>query len=187
MKSSVMLRTMMALSVIIFSACQSKREDSSEVAKEANDAAINDRDEKKDADFIVNAVAGNFAEIKLAQLALRKSSSASVKDMATLLEKDHAKVLNELQGYASKRGIVVPDRETSDATKDFDALAKKEGNEFDNSWCSMLKDKHANSISLFETRMDRTEDVELKNWISTTLPALKHHFTMLEDHKTSMK
>ena len=178
---------MLALSVIFFSACQSKKEDSSEVAKDANDTAIDDRDEKKDADFIVNAVAGNFAELKLAQLAMRKSSSTSVKSMAAMLEKDHTKVLSELQGYASKRSIVVPSQETSEATRDFEDLEKKDGNEFDKQWCSMLKDKHANSIDLFETRMNKTEDVELKNWISATLPALKHHFTMLEDHKTSMK
>lgn len=167
------------------SACQpsNKQEDSAEVAEEANDSTFSDRDDEKDADFVVNAIAGNYAEIKLAQLALNKSSDAKVKELATKIEADHTKILNELKEYANKRGITVPMEETNDANDDITDLSKKDAKDFDEKWCEALEDKHQKTINSFESRVDKTEDVELKNWIASTLPDLKSHLEMIKQHE----
>ncbi len=80
MKSLTILKAVV-LATLVFSACQptKKQEDSSEVAKDQNDEIFDDRDDEKDADFIVNAVAANLAEINLAQLAQSKSTDVDVK------------------------------------------------------------------------------------------------------------
>jgi putative membrane protein len=190
MKLITILNTVSAVALIAcMTACEPKKtqEDSAEVAMEKNDSTLNDRDDEKDADFVVNTVAGNYAEIKLAQLALNKSNDSKVKEMATKLEEDHTKILNDLKAYADKHGIAVPMEETEDATKDMNDLAAKEANEFDEKWCEMLEDKHEKTINKFEARMDKTEDPELKNWISATLPALKNHHEMLKQHEDTMK
>jgi len=190
MKLITILNTISAMALIVcFTSCEQKKqtEDSAEVAKEQNDSIFNDRDVEKDADFVVNTVAGNYAEIKLAQLALNKSSDSKVKEMATMLEADHTKILNELKAYADKNGIVVPMEETDDAAKDMDKLAEKDAKAFDEEWCEMLEDKHQKTIDNFEARIDKTEDAELKDWISATLPALKSHHEMLKQHEDTMK
>lgn len=173
------------LLIACISACQpaNKQEDSAEVAKEANDSTFEDRDDEKDADFVVNTVAANYAEIKLAQLALNKSSDAGVKELATKLEAGHTKILNELKEYANKRGIAVPMEETDEATKDITDLSEKDAKDFDEKWCEVLEDKHEKTINKFESRIDKTEDVELKNWISATLPDLKGHLEMIKQHE----
>jgi putative membrane protein len=152
------------------------------VAKEANDSTFDDRKEEKDADFIVNAVASNLAEIKIAQLANNKSSDKAVKDMAKELEKDHTKILNELKAYAGKNGIAVPLQEDESDAKEMNKLAEESADKFDEKWCESMEDRHQKSINNFESRMDKTEDPELKNWISSTLPGLKHHLDMLKTH-----
>ncbi|MBK5279606.1 MAG: DUF4142 domain-containing protein, partial [Bacteroidia bacterium] len=108
------------LATVILTSCQpnQKEENSSEIAKEHNDTVFNDKDDEKDADFIVNAVAANLSEINLAQLALTKSTDSEVKKIAGMLEADHTKVLNNLTGYAATNGISTPTTETPEATKD---------------------------------------------------------------------
>jgi len=175
---------MLAL-IFLSAACQSKKqEDSSEIAEEYNDEVIDDRTEEKDADFVVHTIAGNYAEIKLAQLALTKSKDERVKDVARMLETDHTKVMGELKAYANKNGISFPIEEDEDAKKDYNKLLEEtDVNAFDEKWADMLKDKHEKTINKFESRLDKTEDPELKTWIVATLPALKNHLKMLENSK----
>lgn len=100
MKPIHILKTF-ALATVILTSCQpTKEDDSSEIAKEHNEAVLTDRADEKDADFIVNAVAANLSEINLAQLALSKSDNNELKEIAGMLEEDHTKVLNSLKGYA---------------------------------------------------------------------------------------
>ncbi len=188
MKSLTILKTVV-LSTLIFSACQpnTKQEDSSETAKAQNDEIFEDRDDEKDAEFIVNAVAANLAEINLAQLAQNKSTDMEVKKMATMLETDHTKVLHSLTGYANSKGISVPTTETDEAMKDKNDLAQMSGKDFDIKWCEQLQENHKKSIRKFESRMNKTEDVALKDLLSSTLPGLKSHLEMLQQHEERMK
>jgi len=135
----------------------------------------------------VNAISANQAEINLAQLALNKSTDGEVKKIATMLEADHAKVLQSLQGYAAVKGISTPTSETEDATKDRNDLAEEDGNDFDKKWCEKLEVSHNKSIRKFESRMNKTEDIALKDLIANALPSLKSHLEMLEQHHENLK
>jgi putative membrane protein len=168
--------------VLLVAACGPKREDSTEVAEEQNEEKFEDRDLEKDADFVVNTVASNHEEIKLAKLAKEKATDAKVKEMADKLEKDHARILEELTAYANKKGISVPLEESTEAQKDYSQLAEKTGGDFDEKWCETLEDKHEKTINNFERRLDKTEDPELKDWITATLPGLRTHLEMLKEH-----
>ncbi len=83
---------------------------------------------------MVNTVASNYAEIKLAQLAKDKATDTKIKEMAEMLEKDHTRIVGELTAYANKHGISVPLEETTEAAKDYDKLAEKTGGDFDEKW-----------------------------------------------------
>lgn len=167
--------------VFALTACGTKKDDSAEIAEEQNEEKFEDRDLEKDADFVVNTVASNYAEINLAKLAKEKATDAKVKEMADMLEKDHTRILNELKAYANKHGISVPLEETTEAEKDYNKLAENNGGEFDDKWCETLEDKHEKSINNFEARLDKTEDPELKDWITATLPGLRTHLEMLKE------
>ena len=168
--------------VLVIAACAPKKEDSGEIAEEQNDEKFEDKDLEKDADFVVKTVESNYAEIKLAKLAKEKATDNKVKDMANMLEKDHTRILDELKAYANKHGISVPLEESKDAAKDYNDLAEKNGGDFDKNWVDALEDKHEKSINNFESRLDKTEDPELKEWITATLPGLRTHLEMLKEH-----
>jgi putative membrane protein len=190
MKSLTILKTLTALLMLILViACEPKKSDESvDIAKESNDAVLDNRDDEKDADFIVNTIAANYYEVKLAKLAMTRSSDTGVKEMATMLETDHNRIINELKGYAAKNGITVPLEETEEQKNDInDLAAESDTNKFDEKWCDMLQDKHEATVNNFESRLNKTEDVELKNWITATLPALRSHLEMLEKHEERLK
>ena len=175
--------------VLSLLACESKKQDIAsndqaiEMAEDANDSTFTDRTEEKDADFVVNAVSSNIAEIKIAQLAKNKSGNADVKAIATRLEEQHMKLLNELKSYADKKGIAIPLQESDKDVKEMNTLSEESADKFDDKWCDAMEDRHEKSIKKFESRLDKTEDPELKQWIVATLPGLKEHLSMIENHE----
>jgi putative membrane protein len=175
--------------VLSLLACESKKQDTAsndesiEIAEDANDSTFSERTEEKDADFVVNAVTSNLAEIKIAQLAKNKSSNEDVKAMATTLEEQHLKILNELKAYADKKGIAIPLQESDKDVTEMNKLAEQPTEKFDEKWCDAMEDRHEKSINKFESRLDKTEDPELKDWIVATLPGLKEHLSMIESHE----
>lgn len=175
--------------VAVFIACESKKQDdSATIAKEINDAVLDDRDDEKDADFIVNTIAANYGEVKMAQLALTRSTDTGVKKMATMLENDHNKIIKDLKGYAAKNGITIPLEETDEQKKDITKLAEEsDATKFNEKWCDMVEGKHEKTINKFESRLNKTEDLELKNWITATLPALRNHQVMLKNYEERVK
>jgi len=186
MKSINLFRTLAAIALLTMSfACGTKKqEDSAEVAKDINEETAQNKDDEKDADFVVNTVAANYAELKLAQLAQNRSKDTEIKDLAKMLEKDHNKVISDLKSFASKNGIVIPTEETNDDMDEInDLAAESDAGKFDEKWCEELADRHEKTIDKFEKRLSRSEDLELQNWINATLPSLRNHLAMLKQHK----
>ncbi|HEY3429386.1 MAG TPA: DUF4142 domain-containing protein [Cyclobacteriaceae bacterium] len=191
MKSINFFKTLTAVALLILAvSCGTKKqeEESTEVAKEANDAVLDDRDEEKDADFVVNTLASNYAEVKLAKLAQNRSQDPEIKDLAKMLETDHNRVISELKTFADKNGIAVPSEETNEDKEDINDLASEnDTNKFDEKWCKELKNRHEKSINKFEARLNKSEDLELKNWVNATLPALRNHLEMLKQNEDRLK
>lgn len=185
MKSNNFFKTLAAVALFAITfACGPKKEDSTEVAQDANEEKADTRDEEKDADFVVKTIASNYAELKLAQLAQNRSKNEEIKGLAKMLEKDHTKVIADLKSFASKNGIVLPTEETNDDMDEInDLAAESDAKKFDEKWCEELTDRHEESIDNFEKRLSKSEDLELQNWINATLPSLRNHLAMLKDNK----
>lgn len=162
----------------VFSCNDSRREqdqDTTEVAEEANDEKFEDNDMEKDADFVAEAVASNYAEIKMAQLASQRSSNPEVKSIAKTLEADHTKTLNELKALAQTKAITVPMEEEEDARDKMKKLSDEKAEDFDKKWLEQMEDSHEKSINKFERRADKGEDADIKAFAAKTLPHLKMH------------
>jgi putative membrane protein len=172
-------RVLTLASLFAFYSCNEARreqdQDSNEVAEEANDEKFEDNDMEKDADFVAAAVASNYAEIKMAQLAAQRSSNPEVKSIAAMLEADHTKVLNELKALAQTKAITVPVEEEEEAKNKMNRLRDENGKDFDKKWLEQMEDAHEKSINKFEKRADKGEDADIKAFAAKTLPHLKMH------------
>lgn len=169
------------MGLMAFSCGPKQNRDSHEAAEEANEDKFQTRDTEKDAQFVAEAVAANYAEIQLAQLAVQKSNDTEIKSVAKFLETEHNKVLAELKDVAGKRVISVPSSEDDAARRKIEDLTREDDvKDFNKEWCKTMVEKHEKSIENFETRMNETEDAELKAWLSSTLPHLRDHLDRIK-------
>ena len=153
-------------------------------AENTNDSALATKAAEKDAEFVVDVIASNYGEVKLAKLVQKRSTNPEIKDVAKVLESDHEAVLSNLKNLASKKGLVVPSEESGDAKDKLQELTNQKASEFDKEWCETLMDNHRSSISKFEKAANDISDPELRNFVNTTLPKLRtHHDTLMECHK----
>lgn len=177
--------------LVVLLSCDARRDHdhdgSMEAAEEANDDRFEDNSKEKDADFVAEAVAANYAEIRMAELGLQRSNNAGLKEIAQSLQADHNKALNELKTLAGGKAITVPSTAPDDATKKMENLSDESGDEFDKKWTNELIDRHEDSIDKFEKRFDKTEDAALKEFINKTLPTLRMHKEKLEAFEDRLK
>jgi putative membrane protein len=184
-KRSILLIVFPVLLLVIY-ACEPKKnsdgvndndndnKDTKEIAEDRNDDKFDEKDAEKNAQFVVDAVAANLDEIRLAELAEKRATSKEVKEIATMLKTQHTSLVNELKSYASKKVISIPTDETEKADDKADDL--NDGKDFDKKWCAQMKDMHEKSIKRFEDASTSLSDAELKNLASNALPTLRTHY-----------
>ena len=179
-------------SAFAFYSCNEARreqdQDSNEVAEEANDERFDDNaGMEKDADFVAEAVASNYAEIKMAQLAMQRSNNPQIKEIAKMLEADHTKTLNELKTLAQTKAITVPVEEKQEAKDKAKKLSEEKAENFDEEWLDVMEDSHEKSINRFEKKAENAEDADIKALATKTLPHLKMHKEKIEAADEQLK
>jgi len=177
MKRVTFFKTFAFFLFLAFASCSpSEKEDSAEVAQTKNEQNFGTRDGEKEADFVVRAVEDHYAEIKLAQLAINKSSDTNLKEIARILEEDNSKVLNELKDLSYEKGIAIPVEESENIKNEIQDLQKKTQGDFNKDWLKKIRNQHEATMKNFESLREKTQDAELKSWITGTL----HHLHSLD-------
>jgi putative membrane protein len=182
-KRSILLIVFPVMLLAIY-ACEPKKnsdgvndndnKDTKEIAEDKNDDKFDEKDSEKNAQFVVDAVADNLDEIRLAELAEKRATNKEVKEIATMLKTQHTSLLNELKSYASKKVISIPTDETDKGDNKADDLNDEK--DFDKKWCAQMKDMHEKAIKRFEDASTSLSDAELKNLASNALPTLRTHY-----------
>jgi putative membrane protein len=182
------------ISGLILSSCnEPRRGNDSNVNETRDEAAAEENSDKfagkteRDAEFVYDVVASNYAEIKLAELASQKSRTPEVKEIAEKLLNDHAASLNELKTLAQAKAIAVPVEEKDDARRRLQDLSEESTEDFEKKWCDQMVGMHEKSIDNFEDRLEDTEDAELKAFLNKTLPVLKQHQEQLKACQEKLK
>lgn len=164
-------------------ACQNNEktntEDTKKTAEEQNEKKFPADTLQLNAQFLVDATAGNIAEIKLAQLALERSASKEIKDIAKMLVEDHTAALNDLKLLASNKSVSIPTEETAAVKDELKDLSDDPPKEFDTEWCPSLMKKHEKTINDYEMGLSQLTDVDIRNWINTVLPKIRTHYDKL--------
>jgi putative membrane protein len=177
-KSSVVGIYALCLSALI-SGCRNPNENSENIAKKENDRNFDSKVSEKEADFVVETIASNFANVKFAQMAVERSNSEQVKEIAAMIEKDHEGLIKELKGFANMRGIAIPLEENAHARKKLEDLSRTGDNAFDEKWCRELTNRHEKTIERLEDMWEHTKDEDLKKWINSALPGLRNNLVKL--------
>lgn len=168
----------------ILVACNNTADDSVEKADSINKANTDTSvtgnrnvvvtDEKSSA-FLVRAANSGMAEVQLAKIAQQKATLDAVKSFATMLEKDHSSVNDQVKNLAAQRNVTLPATISEDKQKMIADCEKKTGKDFDKEYVSMMVKSHNDGIDLFEDVRSNATDIDVKNFADKTLPALRMH------------
>ncbi|HZY82007.1 MAG TPA: DUF4142 domain-containing protein [Cyclobacteriaceae bacterium] len=165
--------------VVIAVGCQNPHENSERIANKENDKNFETKASEKEAQFVVETISGNYANVRFSQLAMDRSENAHVKEIAAMIEKDHEQLIKELKGFANMKGISIPLEENANAKKKLDDLAGTTNKSFDEKWCRELTNRHEKTIEELEDMWKKTDDQDLKTWINSALPGLRNNLVKL--------
>lgn len=123
--------------------------------------------------FVEQAVVARIAETEAAQLALRRSESADVKDFAQQVIDHHPRENADLQTFARTRQVNLPaDAELMKRSKPL--LQQLSGDNFDARYADLQARNYENAVDLFNQAAEQG-DAELQAFARAKLPVLKHH------------
>lgn len=123
--------------------------------------------------FVQKAAQGNMAEIKMAELGIRRAQNDQLKDFARQLHRDHLQASNKLHTVAQQLGVT-PEKELKG--KHQQELKKLESaSNFDREFTLAALKDHAHDVALYEKAQSHIRDAQVKQYAEQTLPTLRQH------------
>ena len=143
----------------------------------ADDSVITDRDstvgttgtadrvQNADRDFVRELTEAGNAEVQLGKLASERAASASVKQFAQMLVKDHTAAGDKLRQIATTHNLSIGDVGVdAEHSKLMTTLSPLKGAEFDREFISAMVDGHENVVDKLQTRVDERDRVATALW-----------------------
>jgi putative membrane protein len=184
MKRIMLNAAIFASAIFLATSCSDRRthenEDSKKVAEKENDAKFKKTDMENDTEFAVKAADGGMLEVKLGELAQTKGTSPAVKDLGRMLVKDHGKANEELKALAQTKNITLPATLSEKCEKEYNDLAAKNGQDFDDAFTDYMVKDHKKDVDAFKKEAEKGEDPDIKSWAAGKVSTLEHHLSMAE-------
>lgn len=151
----------------------------------------------QDRSFLEEVAQANQGEIEMGRLALQKASNSSVKTYAQRLIDDHTKNQEELESLAREKGVTLPTagygrtkaepEESASERAEMQRLSRMSGAEFDRAFVMQAVQDHEKAINTFEEEMRSTNDADIRNYVSMTLPTLRAHLNQAEQLRRTVQ
>jgi len=137
--------------------------------------------------FVSHAIKANMHEIIMAQMASQKSTNPAIKALAQRLITDHQQLLRELerQNNSSTQMNNMHDSLAANSGQDT-AYNNLNGNDFDRKWVSDMIIGHTKTLDEFKAELAKTQNTDLKNLITKSLPTISEHLKQLEALRNKM-
>ena len=132
-----------------------------------------------DAQFLMDAVRGDLAEVKLGELAQQKGQSEGVREFGEMLAEDHAKAGKKTADLAKELDVTTPTQPTAQQTQQHDALARLSGAEFDRQFAAAMVKGHQEDVAKYEAQAE-LGDSKVADLAEELLPTLKQHLAMAQ-------
>ncbi|HEY6466292.1 MAG TPA: DUF4142 domain-containing protein [Candidatus Acidoferrales bacterium] len=133
-----------------------------------------------DSQFAKQAAEGNYAEIKLGQLAAQDGTSKTVQNFGQRMVADHTEAENQLKTAAAKDKITLPTAVSAQDQATYKTLSKLSGQQFDKAYAQDMVKDHKVDIAKFQHEANDGKDTSIKSFASKTLPTLQTHMRMAQ-------
>jgi putative membrane protein len=140
-------------------------------------------DEQK---FLTDVIRSNIAEVKLGELAQQRGQAKEVREYGEMLSRDHTKSLQKSTELAKKLGVAAPTEPTAQQHKQYEALSKLSGTEFDTTFLSQMVRGHQENIAKFSTQTQSGSKSEVSTFAEESLPTLRMHLEHAQSIQTDL-
>jgi len=151
-----------------------------------NPAYAADQENEADKAFMTKAAQGNLFEVRVGELAHKKTTSEDVRKLATRLIVDHTANNVELKRLATKHNVELPNEPNEQQRKELARLEKLSGPEFEQAYVELMIKDHKADIALFEKQIAASQG-DVKEFAEKTLPVLREHLKMAEETQKKLK
>ena len=128
-----------------------------------------------DVKFIDDAAAIYRKEIKLGELAQKKTKNADVKALGYMMETAHTSALNDLTALAGKKHINIPDTASYELNAAYHELSEIPADKFDKAYCIKMESAHNSAIEVFERASRECIDTDIKKMAEGMLTDFDTH------------
>jgi len=133
----------------------------------------------RDRTFVMQAGQLSMMEVELGRLAVKRGSSAGVKQYGQEMVEDHTRANQELMQLAMQKKVELPTEMSTQNTALIDRLSGLSGRSFDTAYKQAMIDSHNQAIALFKAQSQQGQDPQLKAWATQKLPKLQAHLEMV--------
>jgi putative membrane protein len=125
--------------------------------------------------FLTIAAEEQQVAIALGQLATQRAQNDRVKEFGSKMVEDHKKVRREAEELASKHKVSLPTKLSPEDKKKVDEMSKLSGYEFDRAYMNLTLANHEKTLEEFQHYVKTMRYPDLREWFTSTLPALRAH------------
>jgi putative membrane protein len=127
------------------------------------------------AQFLVDAIQTNNAEIKFGEAAQSMGSTQAVRDFGKMLVEDHTKANAEATRIAQAMNVVAPIGIKPDDMAAYNMATSMKGADFDKDFAEAMVSGHQKAIEKFEDEAASSDPAEITDFAKQTLPTLRKH------------
>jgi len=126
--------------------------------------------------FALYAASSGLAQVEGANLVLKRTRNAEVRDFAQRIVRDHTQAANDLRRIVTARGLKLPPTATGRHADLVTKLSGVSSPDIDDAFLLRFGvDAHKETIALFERHAAEGKDPDLKRYAQQVLPALREH------------
>lgn len=133
-----------------------------------------------DAAFVQKAMESGKMEVVEAQAAMKKAQSTDVRDVATMIYRDHTMSNGKLEEIVEDKPNLAPSKDDLRAMETPKQGAATAAADFDRDYIQQQIQAHKESIALFRKQSAEGSDPQLRRFAEENLPVLERHLEALE-------
>ncbi|AKQ46819.1 hypothetical protein TH63_16205 [Rufibacter radiotolerans] len=130
--------------------------------------------------FVAKAASAGLFEVELGRLASSKAVDPRVKKYGQMMLDHHTQTNAQLKQTADLKNLMVPTTMGKDHQETYNEIMSKSGAAFDKAYIEAMVKDHKDVIHEFEEMAEEGKDMEIKNFVTKTLPTLRAHLTQAE-------
>ncbi len=142
---------------------------------QAQDATV-----EADANIVREVTTRNLLELRLADIARKKSANPSVKNFAEQMRTDHLKMHEQVTGLVGRDGkpFRVGMGKMQPQVDEVRRLDKLSGTQFDQEYMRSMLAHHPDDVNYFQSAANSAQSSQVRQLLAGALPVLRQHLSM---------